>query len=285
MVFGKKATLNSNKFVRKGYNFLGWCTNPTNDMPPFINTNLKEVQENDNTIYQQFVQRDHQMLAVPDAEREGYNFLGWFTPDGASFSKGFYVTEDIIVYPRWQKKDDEETPTPTPSPEPTPTPTPTPEDDGNPGSGSQSQGLDPKKFVKQKGNATGIGLCGNTLYMDFCAAKNERGTAALKNCRLSVNYNTRCAHYRTCCHTSLYTHPDAPGKKFLQVEVFPGIDLDKIKKTDGTEVDITTIPNFVAVLNSGSWWPNMEEPSKKFQKAFPEGTDNAWNKFIWGEFG
>jgi hypothetical protein len=250
-------------------------------MPPFINTNLKEVQENDNTIYQQFVQRNHQMTAVPDAEREGYHFLGWFTPDGASFSKGFYVTEDMMVYPRWQKKDDE-IPTPTPTPTPTPIPTPEPEDDGNPGSGSQDDTLDDTKYVRDPSVGTGIGLCGNILYMNFNSAQDIKGKA-LNNCRVYAEGSTsktKCSHYKATCKTNVYTHPDAPGKKFLLVEVLPGKDLDKIIKTNGTEVNINEIPNFAAELNKYSWYPQMNKPPKKFQDTFTN-----WNDYKWEDFG
>ena len=211
------------------------------------------------------------MTAVPDAEREGYHFLGWFTPDGASFSRGFYVTEDVMVYPRWQKKDDE---TPIPSPV-----QPEPEDDGNPGSGTQDDALDPNGYVRDPSSSTGIGLCGNILYMDFNSGRDMKGKV-LNNCRVyasgsSTVSKTRCSHYKAMCKTDVYTHPSAPGKKFLKVTVFPGMDLDKIKMKNeygGGEVDITTIPNFVAELNKCYWNPQMKKPPQRFREAFDENS-------------
>ena len=217
------------------------------------------------------------MNTVPLAQRDGYDFLGWYTSDGAEFAKGFYITKDITVYPKWKVSD----PTPSPTPTPTPTPEPEPEhQDDNPGTEPTSSGLDPAKFKVDTTSGTRIGLCGNILYSNFNGGKDIKGHS-LKNCKLYGN-GTTCSHYKACCTSTVYIHPDAPGKKFLYVPVFPGKDLSKIKLKSGGETNIPQ--DMVEYINKNvSWGPGWHPDNcagQKFREEFP-----TWNDYDWKNFG
>lgn len=205
--------------------------------------------------------------------------MGWYTSDGAEFAKGFYITKDITVYPKWKVSDP--TPSPTPTPTPTPTPEPEPEhQDDNPDTEPTSSGLDPAKFKVDPTSGTGIGLCGNILYSNFNGGKDIKGHS-LKNCKLYGN-GTTCSHYKACCTSKVYIHPDAPGKKFLYVPVFPGKDLSKIKLKSGGETNIPQ--DMVEYINKNvSWRPGWHPDNcagQKFREEFP-----TWNDYDWKNFG
>ena len=66
---------------------------------------------------------------LPEATREGYDFVGWFTAadGGEAVTAGTVVTADVTYYAHWTEiVEPELTPMPEPDPEPTPEPTPTP---------------------------------------------------------------------------------------------------------------------------------------------------------------
>lgn len=98
---------------KDGADFLGWFTQPEGGQQVTETT----VPTEDMTLYPQWetvfhtvliegtelsILHGEYILEFPEVSKEGYDFVGWFTPDGQQVTDTTPITEDMVLHPKWE---------------------------------------------------------------------------------------------------------------------------------------------------------------------------------------
>ena len=123
-------TVNLPKPEKEGYIFVGWYTEDGKafDFNTVLTSNIKLIakwkpientkyqvtfdanggthttMDGGNTILVQFTEINGTVLKPVNPQRNGYNFVGWYTEDGKMFDFNTVLTSNIKLIAKWKKK-------------------------------------------------------------------------------------------------------------------------------------------------------------------------------------